>query len=85
MIVRQFRLLIQTREILDEGKGLNGVIQEVNRYDRLARELVEHAGRFSMTRLETIYHRLLDIDAAVKTGQSDMVVSLELLIADLAR
>lgn len=85
MIVRQFRLLIQTREILDEGKGLNGVIQEVNRYERLARELVEHAGRFSMTRLEAIYHRLLDIDAAVKTGQSDMVVSLELLIADLAR
>lgn len=85
MIVRQFRLLIQTREILDEGKGLNGVMQEVNRYERLARELVEHAGRFSMPRLEAIYHRLLEIDAAVKTGQSDMIVALDVLIADLAR
>jgi DNA polymerase-3 subunit delta len=85
MIVRQFRLLIQTREILDEGKGLNGVMQEVNRYERLARELVDHAGRFSMPRLEAIYHRLLEIDAAVKTGQSDMVVALDVLIADLAR
>ena len=85
MIVRQFRLLIQTREILDEGRGLTGVMQEVNRYERQARELVDHAGRFSMPRLEAIYHRLLEIDAAVKTGQSNMVVALDIFIADLAR
>ena len=85
MIVRQFRQLIQAREILDEGKGVNGVMQEIIRYERLARDLATQADRFSMARLETIYHRLLDIDAAVKTGQSEMVVALDILIADLAR
>jgi len=85
MIVRQFRQLIQTREILDEGKGPQGVQQEVNRIPYAAGKLVDQAGRFRMARLEEIYHRLLDIDAAVKTGQRDMTVALDVFIADLAR
>jgi DNA polymerase-3 subunit delta len=85
MIVRQFRLLIQTREVLDEGKGVSGVIQEIDRRDFIARKLVEQAGRFSMPRLNAIYHRLVEIDEAVKTGQSGMAVALDILIAELSR
>jgi DNA polymerase-3 subunit delta len=85
MIVRQFRLLIQTREVLDEGKGVNGVVEEIDRRDFIARKLVEQATRFSMTRLNGIYHRLLAIDEAVKTGQSGMGVALDVLIAELSR
>jgi DNA polymerase III subunit delta len=85
MVVRQFRLLLQTREVLDEGKGQGGVLQEIDRRDFIARKLVEQAGRFSMARLTWIYHRLLEIDEAVKTGQTNMPVALDIFVAELAR
>jgi len=85
MVVRQFRLLLQTREILDEGGRLDGVIQEVDRREFVAKKLIDQAGRFSMTRLESIYHRLLEIDEAVKTGQTGMAVALDILVVELAR
>ena len=85
MIVRQFRLLIQTRELLDEGKDLADVVKEVDRRDFIARKLIEQARRFKMDRLIGLYHRLLEIDEAAKTGQMDMGLSLDTFIADLAR
>jgi DNA polymerase III subunit delta len=85
MVVRQFRLLLQTREILDEGGKLEGVIQEIDRREFIARKLVDQAARFSMARLESIYHRLMEIDEAVKTGQTGMAVALDILVVELAR
>jgi hypothetical protein len=35
--------------------------------------------------LENIYHRLLEIDEAVKTGQTGMAIALEILVVELAR
>jgi DNA polymerase III subunit delta len=85
MIVRQFRLLIQAREILDEGKNADSVVQELHVHPYVASKLVEQAGRFKMPRLTTVYHRLLEIDEAAKTGQSGLAVALETFVAELAR
>lgn len=85
MIVRQFRLLLQAKELLDEGKGVNDVNAEVAHTDFVARKLVGQAQRFSLVQLEAIYHRLLEIDEAVKTSQVEMSVALDTFIAGLAR
>jgi DNA polymerase-3 subunit delta len=85
MVVRQFRLLLQAREILDEGKGVAEINQEVAHRDFLARKLADQARRFDMPGLEAIYRRLLEIDEAVKTGQSSMDVALNVLVAEMAR
>jgi DNA polymerase III delta subunit len=49
--------------------------------DKIARQAVN----FPLTRLEAIYHDLLDIDLASKRGQVDLEVALDTLVAGLAR
>jgi DNA polymerase-3 subunit delta len=87
MIVRQFRLLIQTREMLDENKRADkdAVAAELHLHPYVATKLVEQAGRFKMPRLTAIYHRLLEIDEAVKTGQTGFGVALDTFVAELTR
>ena len=49
----------------------------------VAGKLYQQSQRFSLSQLEQIYHHLLDIDVAVKTGRHDMVTALNLLVAGL--
>lgn len=87
MIVRQFRLLIQAREVLDETKRADAdrISQELHIHPYVASKLVEQAGRFTINRLAAIYHRLLEIDEAVKTGKTSMAAALDTFVAELTR
>jgi len=84
MIVRQFRLLIQTRELLDEGQGAH-IVAELRQPEFVAKKLVQQARRFDMAQLEEIYQRLLNIDEAMKTGQMPLDLALDTFVAALAR
>lgn len=82
MIVRQFRLLILSREMLEEKKSMEEMIT-VLRLPRFAVErLTKQAQRFSMSRLKGIYRRLLDMDLALKTSAQDPLTALDLLIVE---
>jgi len=83
MIVRQFRLLIQAREALDQGDSVERVARELHIPDFVARKLANQAGHFSMERLRAIYHRLLELDEGTKTGQWPAELALEMLVAEL--
>ena len=83
MITRQFRLLLQAREILDEGKGESQVREELNLHPYVAQKLTSQARRFSITQLEAIYRRLLQIDLDIKSGGMPGDVAYEVLIAEL--
>ncbi len=82
MIVRQFRLLIQAREHLDRGRGYGGALAEALRLHKFVAEKIERQSRnFTLRDLEAIYHRLLEIDREVKTGRTDLVLALDVLVA----
>lgn len=83
MIHRQFRLLIQAREILDEGGNLKSIEKELDTKSFIAKKLYNQAQRFSMKQLLAIYRRLLGIDEGIKTGGMPGQTAFELLIADL--
>lgn len=84
MVIRQFRLLIQAREVLDEGGNASSIASELNIHPFVGKKLNEQARGFkSIDQLETIYHHLLDTDYKVKTGQVDILVALDLLVAGL--
>ncbi len=85
MIVRQFRLLIQVREALDDGGGRREVESLLRPLGIafLTDRLMTQARRFSSKQLVDIYHRLLECDTAVKTGQMGGELALELLLASL--
>lgn len=84
MVVRQFRLLIQAREILDGRGNKDDVARALGVHPYVAEKTTGQAGRFSMESLENIYHRLLNIDEQVKTSQVTLDLALDTLIFELA-
>ncbi len=84
MIVRQFRLLIQAREHLDDGGGRGSALaQALHVPGFVAQKLETQSRNFSLADLEAVYHTLLDIDRRVKTGQVEAPLALDTLIAAL--
>jgi DNA polymerase-3 subunit delta len=84
MVVRQFRLLIQAREILDGRGNKDDVARALGVHPYVAEKTAGQAAHFSIESLETIYHRLLKIDEGVKTGQSTLELALDMLVVELA-
>jgi DNA polymerase-3 subunit delta len=83
MVVRQFRLLIQARELLDEGQP--SLIQaELHIPSFVADKLANQARRFTMPRLESLHHHLLCMDEDLKTGQMPLELALDTFVAGLA-
>ena len=81
MIVRQFRLLLRAREALDLGLNTQQVLRV---HPFVVNKVSAQAGNFSLADLERIYHKLLAIDLATKTGQASVEVELDSLIATLS-
>ena len=81
-IARQFSVLICARDVLDRGGNINDIANELKIREGYARHLYEQARKISSKELENIYHRLLEIDEAIKTGKMDGDVALECFVAD---
>jgi DNA polymerase-3 subunit delta len=84
MIVRQFRLLIQVKELSEQSLPPDAIAKELKLHPFVVKKIGEQARNFSLPQLETIYRRLLDIDIEIKTGQTSDVLALDLLVAGLA-
>jgi DNA polymerase III subunit delta len=83
MIIRQFRLLLQAREMLDERASIPEIQKALGLHEFVAQKVCNQAGRFKMAALESIYHKLLEIDQAAKTSQAPLDLSLDTLIMEL--
>ena len=84
MVVRQFRLLIQAREILDGRGNQSDVARVLGVHPFVAEKVTQQAGRFSIESLESIYHNLLSIDEGVKTSQITLELAMDTLVVELA-
>ena len=84
MVVRQFRLLIQAREILDGRGNKDDVARALGVHPYVAEKMSGQAAHFSIESLEAIYRRLLKIDEGVKTGQSTLELAMDTLVVELA-
>jgi DNA polymerase III subunit delta len=83
MVVRQFRLLLQVREILDGGGSVSNIQQELNQPPFMANKLMRQAKRFSMKEIEAIYHKLIILDEDMKTSRITPVLGINLLVAEI--
>ncbi|HJR78603.1 MAG TPA: DNA polymerase III subunit delta [Anaerolineales bacterium] len=84
MVIRQFRLLIQAREILDRRGNQSDVARALGVHPFVAEKAAQQAARFSIESLEAIYHQLLKIDEGVKTSQITLDLALDTLVVELA-
>jgi len=84
MIARQFRLLIQVKELKAEGATPPDVAKRLGIHPFPARKLTNQATHFTAAQLEAVYRHLLDTDVAIKSGEIEAEVALDLLVAGLA-
>lgn len=84
MFTRQFRLMIQVKELAETGAPPPQIAKEIKQHSFVVGKIYNQARRFSLRQLERIYQHLLDIDVDVKTGQNDMRTALTLFVAALA-
>ena len=86
MVVRQFRLLLLVREILDGGGGGEEIAAKLGFLGLkkwMSRKLIPQAKRFSLPVLEEIYHRLLNLDEDVKSGLIPVDLALQIFVSEL--
>jgi DNA polymerase-3 subunit delta len=85
MVVRQFRLLIQAREILDGRGNKDDVARALGVHPYVAEKTTGQANRFSIDSLESVYRKLLRIDEQVKTSQMTLDLALDTLVVELSK
>lgn len=87
MITRQFRLLLQVRDYLDEGgrSDEGSVASAVGAHPYVAKKLLGQVRHFDDRQLAQIYRALYTTDVRIKTGEIQPELALDLLIAGLAR
>jgi DNA polymerase III subunit delta len=85
MVIRQFRMILQAREILESGGNAGVVARQLKLHPFVSEKVTGQAQRFTMPLLIEIYHRLLDIDVAIKTGEIEDVLALDTFIAGVVR
>lgn len=85
MVVRQFRLLLIAREVMDEGGNLNEVTKALGAHPYVAEKIFGQARAFKMPALERIHHRLLEIDEDAKTGGMPLDSALEMFVVELGK
>jgi DNA polymerase-3 subunit delta len=82
-IAYQIRMLVMAREILDEHGSIDDFPKALKIHPYPARLALESAAKYSTQFLDTIYHRLLQLDLAIKTGNIEAELALEILAVEL--
>ncbi len=85
MVIRQFRLLTIAREVMDEGGALPEAAAALGTHPFVAEKAWNQARKFTMETLTSIYHRLLAMDEAAKTGMMPLDLALDTFIVELTR
>ena len=85
MVIRQFRLLLIAREVMDEGGTLAEAAQALGAHPFVAEKAWGQARKFSPELLTSIYHRLLAMDEAAKTGVMPLDLALDTFLVELTR
>jgi DNA polymerase-3 subunit delta len=84
MVIRQFRLLLLAREIIEHGGQAGDVARLVKIHPYVADKVTGQARRFTLAGLTEIFHRLVDLDEGMKSGEIEGPLALDTFIAGMA-
>lgn len=87
LITRQFRLLLLTREHINNGGSpdKNTLAKVLGIHPYPAGKLAVQSRRFEVSQLDSIYRRVQQYDVDMKTGKIKPRLALELLVASLGK
>jgi len=84
MITRQYRLLIQTKELVDSHASPNVIAQTLGLHPYPAGKLSQQTKNYTLAGLEQLYRQLFECEIDVKTGRMDPLTALDVLVSTLA-
>ncbi len=82
MIVRQFRMVLVARELMDNGGRVSDLTHQFRTADFVSKKVWSQARQFSLNTIVQIFHRLLILDEGIKTGEMEGSLALETFVAD---
>jgi DNA polymerase-3 subunit delta len=83
MIARQFRILLQVKELQAQHATVAQMQEELGiRHAFIVKKCSRQARNFSMERLEAVYSQLAEVEQSIKTGQMGDLLALDLLVAE---
>ena len=83
-LVSHFRLVLQTREIYENGGQDQEVARQLKIHPYRAKKMLAQARTLPLKALEQIYLRLQTLDQAIKIGQIKPQLALETLVIELS-
>ncbi|RME49411.1 MAG: DNA polymerase III subunit delta [Chloroflexi bacterium] len=83
MITRQFRILTQVKELAGQGLQLPAIQSRLGLHRYVVEKALGQARNFSLGQLNVIYRKILETDEAIKTGQLEPELALDMLVAEL--
>jgi len=85
MLARQIRILIQLREIGERESDPREVARELKLHPFVVQKGLLQARNFELAQLEAAHERVVQTDWAIKSGRSDAVLALDMLVVALTR
>lgn len=86
MLARQARIIFQVKEMRGRGKSRVEIQTKLGlNSDFLLKKAWEQSDKYSLNRLKELFHKLLDADLSIKTGQMEGEIALDILIAELGQ
>lgn len=83
MLARQVRILIQVKELQTQGLTQREIARRLKLHPYVVEKGCAQAQNFRMTQLEAAHQRLVETDWAIKTGEMEDVLALDMLIVSL--
>ena len=85
MIIYQFRNILIVKDLMERGDKQQEIGQKVRMHPFVLQKTLVQAKNFSLSRLKEIYQKLIDTDFALKTGQAEPKITLNLLLMELTK
>jgi DNA polymerase-3 subunit delta len=85
MLSRQIRILMQVGQLRSERLSRDDITRRLGLHPFVVEKALAQAGSFSMAQLEAAHSRLVETDWAIKTGEIEPPLALDLLVVALSQ
>jgi DNA polymerase-3 subunit delta len=83
MVERQFRILLQVKDLAAKGVPLSRMQKTLGISHRfIVEKSLRQVARFSLNRLKAIHERLAEVEYSIKSGRISEVLALDLLVVE---
>jgi len=83
MIVRQFRLILLTKEARTTTDNSYAIAQRLKLHPYVAKKMLQHSSNFQRQELKAIYKNLIALDTVLKNDPDNIETALTLFVARL--